>query len=221
MSRNYLFTTTFILASYCLSCQIDTSTYLSIGIGPSGLLDPITPSLNIVLEKSVGEKLNLELTYGLDLLNKTWADWHPNGDARHHEYKIGIKSISKPLSFFTNSNFFAGLEYYGVINNYERPRGSYFIDDNKFSYISAQVNRTIQGLRMKLGSKFSYNAIELEFYGGLGLRSINIEYSSIVGRRAGHIEFFKDFFIVDEYEGRRIRPELNFGFKISYCIHKS
>jgi len=90
--------------------------YLSIGLNPTMMLEPFTPSLGIGLEFSILKNLHGELTYGLDPNIKSTS--HPAPESRHHEYKMALKYLF--VDHYTNfPTPYIGLEYFAIRNKYE------------------------------------------------------------------------------------------------------
>lgn len=68
--------------------------FFTIGLIPTYLIDPITPSIGIALEHSLTKKINGELMYGYDPNLKIF-NFHKDPSSRHHEYKLTLKYLKQ------------------------------------------------------------------------------------------------------------------------------
>lgn len=205
--------------STSLQAQEEKRKYLSVGISPLGLLDPITPSFNFAIEVGLGPRFNVEFGYGLDL-NINVGGWHPNPDARHHKYQVGGKYfIDGHDAKFPNT--YLGLSFFSVVNDYAKSHGSFLQYDLLFSFETALVQRRIKGLRFRFGREIQpWDRLLLDFNIGLGIRQLRIDYFSDNFSNGGEFLTGPWFRAFDEYEGIYWKPDAQIGFKISYLISK-
>ena len=196
------------------NCQ--TNKHLSIGIGPLSYFDPITPSLNIHLEAKVFSHYSLDVAYGIDLSEIALLRWHPNSEFQHHEFKLGLKRL-----FLSSNDLYGGIEYFSVLNNYEKSSGQYINDGERLIFDSASVSRNIHGLRFKLGSQLIKKSFGIDFYLGAGIRNLNNLYDPVNERSADDLWEDSEWFApIDQTSGARLKLDLNMGFKIFYMILK-
>ncbi len=209
----------FLCSHLFLQAQEETKRYLTMGLSPFGLLDPITPSLNMAAEISLSQKISLELGYGLDL-NVNLTDWHESPEFRHHKYWIGSKYfIDGHDGNFPNT--YLGLSFFKVINDYEKSDGSFLQTDVVFSYETAFVERRINGMRFKLGREIQpWDPILVDFFIGLGISHLRIDYFSDNFFDGGEWPIDSWLRPFDWHEGRFYQPDAQIGIKISYLISK-
>ena len=210
---------TFILAIIQRSQGQERNKYFTIGIVPTSLLDPITPSLGFSLEYQLLEIIAIEVVYGYDLNNKPFLiNWHPNPEFRHHEYRMGIKyffiaSIPKKVP-----SAFLELEYFGVINEYEKTSDQYRENHREYTFKSAKVHRNINGIRAKYGVQSKLGKIFIEMYSGLGVRRIDIEYNP-VQRIISPFPIVDEWFTpIDRNAGIRYKLDAAIGLKLSFNL---
>jgi len=201
-----------------LESQDSKNQYFSFGVGPFGLLDPITPSLNLIAEAQLTSGINLEMTYGLDLIEESWLSHHPAPEFKHHEYKLGIRKVLKTDNKVYDVLQFWGLEYFRLTNNYNKNNGIFSRDNQDLRYSVAEISRKVSGLRVKSGWKIFSGRFETEFYFGGGLRLLNIQYlaEDIEPHALNLIQEISPR--IDFSEGAKLKLDLNVGFKVSYCL---
>ncbi len=215
----YALTGTLLLFQAHLLLAQTNQEKLSIGLVPTSLLDPITPSLGISVEVPVAESISLELVYGLDPnlgLNPT--EWHPAPEFRHHEYRTGAKYIFKVLP--SGVYPFVGAEYFGSYNHYEKERDVFHLDQQTFRFETAEVKRVINGGRLRAGMQRQMGKhFQWQTYLGIGVRNINIQYQSDNLQVAEEGIFDEWLVPMDRTAGRRNKIDMTFGVKLAYLIY--
>ncbi len=193
----------------------ESNGYFSIGIVPTYFFDPITPSIGIALEKSLYKKINLELTYGYDP-NINFLRWQEDPSARHHEYKLVFKYL------FTDKNldeldFYVGIDYFGNYKKYKSKNGFFKENGLSFSYQSADVIRKVNGSRIHFGLKlFNKSNIVFDFFSGVGIRFVNVGYTTNNSIQVSEPLYNKSLFIWDSEVGTRTTFAMTNGIKLAY-----
>jgi len=158
--------------------------YLSIGILPNYLLDPITPSIGLSVEHNIGYHWHIEYMYGYDP-NLVISRLHPDPASRHHEYRIAGK-------FFLESKAsrhvypYLGVDYFGTIDRYTRTDGWFQEGVQFFDFDSARVTRKINGGRFFYGIKYNYGTgLYFDILSAIGMRWVQTDYDpeNILNRR--------------------------------------
>lgn len=204
-----------------------TSKFFTIGVNPTMLLEPTTPSLGISMEHTIINSLTLELTYGLDLNWEPIFNYHPAPNFRHHEYKVYLKYYFNDYFYgkeFTNAtSFYAGVDYFGIRNTFERTNSTFQENSITYSYDQSSVNRKVNGFRINLGFKFAWGRhIYIDTYAGIGSRIINIKHTPINKVEVGPniITALELLAPIDKRAGVRRASAVSFGFNIAYRIFR-
>ena len=206
------------LFSSVLHAQEDSSRYFTIGLVPTYLFDPITPSVGIVLEHSLGKNITCEILYGMD---SNWAPiyWHPDRSSWHHDYKLTLKYIfgeENLLNLFP----YIGLDYFGNVSKYQRENDIYQEEGTYFSYDQAEILRLVNGARVNCGMKmYAEKRIVVDAFIGLGGRQVDIEYRPENSRVTSFDSFDEWIGPFDRQAGKRWTIAIIFGVKIAYRVY--
>ncbi len=223
--RTIAFIFIFLNVSFCYGQDQEVSSfrYLSIGIAPLSISDISTPTLNVAVETNIGKTKTVELTYGIPVLAGAFS--RDKQRLSQHEYRLAIRQIPKISVLDKKGIVFVGLEYFGVYDNYIRRSGDIEIDDFNFCYQSAEILRTVNGLRLELGFKLIANNFEGEIYTGTGVRRNNIQHYNVDGLTQQNC-FPEDSLLNFDFEPNDSRSgtfatlDINFGVKFSYALRK-
>jgi len=223
--RTIAFIFIFLNVSFCYGQdqEVFSFRYLSIGIAPLSISDISTPTLNVAVETNIGKTKTVELTYGIPVLAGAFS--RDKQRLSQHEYRLAIRQIPKISVLDKKGIVFVGLEYFGVYDNYIRRSGDIEIDDFNFCYQSAEILRTVNGLRLELGFKLIANNFEGEIYTGTGVRRNNIQHYNVDGLTQQNC-FPEDSFLNFDFEPNDSRSgtfatlDINFGVKLSYALRK-
>lgn len=198
----------------------DSNIHFSIGIVPTYLVDPITPSISFAIEHGLSEKINGEIMYGFDPNIKVLS-WHKDPFSKHHEYKLTLKYLVNAKD--QKDYFYYAIDYFGNYNKYNRINNYYQENDIYFGYDAAEVIRTVNGLRLNIGHSFNLKGnIWLDSFFGVGIRKINIQYlttnTSIIANSQINTrdELWTPF---DRIAGNRLKVAFILGFKVSYRFY--
>jgi len=205
----------------CVSAQEENKfKYFSVGVNPSMELEPITPSIGIMVEHSIWNNFNLEYTYGLDVNSTIGLDYHPNSAGRHHEFKVLLKYF---LTSKTNTDFapYLGIDYFAIRNLYELTNDTYEEENVVYDFEKADISRKVDGVRLNFGFKSEIgNNFWLDVYTGIGSRVVNLEYIGVSERTlSGNINFGDSFIFGPKHKTAGIRKGLiaiALGVNISY-----
>lgn len=193
--------------------------HISVGIGPFGYLDPITPSINFHGEAQVFNLFRMDVAYGLDVSKIALLRWHPNPEYRHHEMKVGLKRFLAPPYSSKNFVSYAGVEYFMVRNDYEKGNDQYRCNGEELLFDSAKVSRNVDGMRLKVGFQKVSKSFGIDIYFGAGVRYVAITYETTNERLAGNLwEIIGWFSPIDETARSRYRFDINLGFKLFYLL---
>ena len=193
--------------------------FLSIGIIPTELFDPITSSIAVSVEQKIAPRINVELMYGFDP-NIRFLDWHPDPESRHHEYKLSVKYlfVLEEKSF----SDYVGIDFFGNYNEYERTSSYYEENNVAYYYDEASIIRSVYGVRANYGMKFSLTEkVWLDFFMGAGVRNVSIEYTPERRRVVEYAPYNGSLFLSDSFDkiaGDSWKLALIFGFKVEYRI---
>lgn len=212
--------TLYLIALLVLSLNLfgqHSKDFFSIGITPTYLLDPITPSIGFSLEKKITRNVHLELMYGFDpdwkLLN-----WHPDPTSTHHEYKLAFKYLFNQEE---NEDYFiyVGGDFFGNYNEYERRRNTYQEKGEHYSFDRARIIRSVYGVRVNYGLKTKFiKRFWLEIYSGVGGRYRVIQYFP-EGKMLDESPPFDEWIVpFDRNAGRRWTFAFIIGLKVEYRI---
>ena len=190
--------------------------FLSIGITPTELFDPITSSIAVSVEQKIAPKINVELMYGFDP-NVKFLDWHPDPESRHHEYKLSLKY----LFVLEEKNFsdYVGIDFFGSYNEYERASGYYEEGNVAYYFDEANIIRSVYGCRANYGMKFSMTEkVWLDFFMGAGIRNVSIEYAPERRRVVEYAISDGSLISFDRTAGDSWKLALILGLKMEYRI---
>lgn len=210
----------FLLSITYSSAQEERVNYLSLGFGPVGIADPLSRSFNFIVEKNLTNNITWEITYGL------WPDYiFQPVNARttgmfQHEYRTSFRYIPKLANLEKNNLFFIGMEYSGVFQDYKSFSDEYrTASGDDLSYQSARVRRVVNGLRIESGVKLIRGWKELEIYGGIGIRHLDVRFTDVLPR-APSADWEPIVNYIRLEEGNYWRPDLHVGIKLCYTIRK-
>jgi len=214
--------TIFLLILFSIQSSLATgqeeSKYFSVGVVPTSLIDPITPSIGLSVEHSIIYRLNAEITYGFDPNINLWSG-HPDPSSIHHEYRMGLKYswTDADLPQFIG---YLSVDYFGNQNEYTKQNDSYKEDNVYYDFDDATVTRTVKGIRIGAGIKCQVSDyLWIDLFGGAGLRDVNLRYKA-VDRVVSPIPPFDEWITpFDRNAGKKRKPALLVGFKLAYRIY--
>lgn len=192
---------------------------LSVGLYPTSILDPITPTLDLAVEYGFHPKWSIEGVYGMNV-GVGLFNWISDPDAKHQEYRLMFKY---DLEDHKESilNRFIGFDLIGLQQEYERTFDWYQpTSGSPISFDRAYIHRKHFGVRLLGGYQVRLlKGLNVEFISGLGIKRLQIEYSQLVNESAG--QFFEEEVIwgqFDRREGHFWRVPAAFGVKLEYSI---
>ena len=201
--------------------------FLSLGTTPLNTLDPITGTLETVLELKPHSNLSGELKYGrkIEFLERILSNNISNKN--HREWKMGIKyflgafkgSIDS-TNFIASINPFIGIEHFRINHQYENSNSWLVRDGVAYRYDSSDVNRKVRGFRFRLGVAYTIDRHwGVEVYAGLGIKRINISHNTVNERREDRLLRRVVFNGPDDKkEGRLQKFDFILGFKLDYRL---
>ncbi len=184
-------------------------------------IDPFAPRFRVgyVQHLAPNWKLGLEIGYGYEGLSQFFSYQTNTGrEYRLWEVRPEIHYILNPkhrtLQYFS-------LELFYISQNHVFENGNYTLENNEILYFDrADFSRRKYGLHLKYGvfvntgKHFGFN-----FYGGLGFRIANKQYSNVLNPTTNS-DLFQESPIVAPYqrEGVRIGFTPTLGVKLYYKI---
>lgn len=193
--------------------------FFAIGLTPTYLLDPITPSIGLSVEASLLPRVNVEVLYGYDLGVENKA--HPDPLATHHEYKLTLKYLSKEKTK-SGVHSYWGLDFFGSYNAYQKADDVFAEGRNYFYYEQADVIRQVAGLRLNYGFKQQLRKrIWLDIYAGIGTRYVDVAYRPVNSMLIDEANIPRErFWSIDQNAGRKNTPAFIVGLKLEYNLGK-
>ncbi len=225
METKFIFTVSLLLFYFNTSlaqAKQDPYRHVSIGITPLNFIEPRTSTLESVAELRWNQHWAVEVKYGLK-----FTAIHPNrkvGIGDYYELKIGGKYYGEKWLRRRSFNPYYGLEYFYLNRRYDKVNGNFESGGNRFTYESSKVKCQVNAARLMSGISFldSDKAWTIEYYGGIGIRWISVDYYDIVNAQLSNNLFEeRDWAFwprVDREEGTKAKFDLAYGIKIAYKI---
>ncbi len=189
---------------------------VSLGLNPLNFFEPLTPTLEGVVELHWKTKYSLELKYGaaLSQLNLPTND-RVKGD--YHEYKIGFKYNFDEMSPTVYP--FIGLEFFAIDQKYTKTQDWFIRDGLSYYYDVSKVNRNVRSLRVKQGWHFKLdNRWYLESQFGLGVRRVTIDHNAENEMLTDDFLWDEWFTPIDRSVKDKIRGDFTLGLKVGFFL---
>lgn len=210
MKTKYLFLSTLVLSFFLFYQNVsaqETSFQkeISLGITPLNLIEPITPTFELVGGFRFHKKYEVEAKVGLPV-----GQWYQSTDflggfddneyskeGQYAEFKFGLKRAIKTTTSATGQirpSSFIGLEYFHHLHKYSEYDDTYRRAFQKYHFESATVSRTVKGVRARLGdTEYLSDIVVLDAYIGIGIKWETIDYQTVN-------EVVVDNYLYDEWD---------------------
>ena len=138
-----------------------------------------------------------------------------------HEYRTSFRYIPQLANLEKNNLFFLGLEYAGVFQDYRSFSDEYRTESGvDQTDRAATVRRVVNGLRLESGAKLIRGWKEIEIYGGVGIRHLDVQFSDVIPvEQNSNWEPIVDYIHLEE--GKYWKPDLHVGIKLCFIVRKN
>lgn len=184
---------------------------------PLSLLDPLA-SIQFALEHPVREKLSLqhEVGYIIENIYENNDFKNPRGWRIRNEVRFYLGSKGRRLK-----GAYLAPEFLFVSVSHER--NAFFgkncnstFDCDYYQYMDYTSRKQVFALHPKIGYQFSFNRINLDFYGGVGYRQVRVK--DFNKPPFGQEE--DEYFSFRKEPGIHHLPSLSLGFKLGFVLLK-
>ena len=213
-----------LLMAFSLSAQppAEKINFISIGITPFNMIEPITPTFETAVEVHLRQRVNFEVRYGLPFFNT--SNIHPvKQEENYSEFKAGIKYRLTPNRHGSlRSYLYLAWEYFHVDDRYIYQNDSYYRQGTYYDYDAAKVTRKVNGSRLKIGHQLQLGKIfTFDYALGFGIRQVSIDY--ITNNERPQPYYFREWeglfdFRGDRSAGIHTKPDFSIGVKFAAKI---
>ncbi|MEO6070003.1 MAG: hypothetical protein ABIN57_11845 [Chitinophagaceae bacterium] len=207
------------------NCQYNENKFLQVRFAPLNLFTPLTPTLQIGLQKRVNQRFALAADYGFRV-HKNLFYLSSNGRPNYHYYtakgevKYFFPTLSSSKSGFSNP--YISLQGFYLPQRYGREYGWLYQNNKSFQYDHSTISRNVFISSVLIGDEEVLHKIILDYYVGLGARRITIHHYNTSGAVERQRSFPADIgggIRIDEKEGNFYRPHLAWGIKLGYILN--
>ncbi|QCX02217.1 hypothetical protein FGM00_19620 [Aggregatimonas sangjinii] len=219
MKRSIFYLLVLLLGAQMFSQKADTNpdfnTNSYISINPLPLADPFTPRLRVGYVQHIKNriKVGVDIGYGNDVhkRNQEAGESYRLWELRPEVYYV-LKPEAKTIKYISAEFFYINQENRFVNGDYEREDG---VD---IDYDSADYERQKYGMHLKFGLFLDIGKrLGFNFYGGVGFRFRNNEYTNVVNPQEGNV--IREWYVGSEVEeGSDFRLNPSLGFKFYYKL---
>jgi hypothetical protein len=185
---------------------------------------PVPGNWLIAIQPGVGYQLNSRFLISAEIAFQTGKKNDPDSIFLEKKY-VRIKPEIK--YFFSDAKGFKdyiGVQFSYAIRSFISGKGYYYNHlpgDSVVHYDQAKINSPIVTSSVQLGSLMVVgNSFMLDFFIGVGIRSINTAYAQIVNPQPGPRRKPSSGIPMAEpsyyYPGSQIRGQVNFGIRVLY-----
>ncbi|RDC66504.1 hypothetical protein [Adhaeribacter pallidiroseus] len=216
-----------IVISVNAFCQPDSTRTWQVRLAPLSIIDPRTPALQVGLQKRLSRRLAFSAEYGLASLGwlqpkNSKSPWH---NFRYQKVRTEVKyflGLKKEIDF-KQLQPYVSVETFLLPQNYTKQNDYFWRDPVSYHYDFSKIQKTVWGNCLKIGLESNINRNwVMDFYWGLGVRSIFIKHHRLVNLRPEEEPYMlKEWFSGDDKDkiaGWQQTLHVALGFKLGYYI---
>ena len=218
-----ILTFSFLIRNSCY-CQNNPNKLFQLRIAPMNLVDPMTGTIQVGVQKRFNSMMAVAFDYGLKFDKLSFSSQkNDRKNYNYYKYKVEIKyflggktsqasQIDHP--YFSIQGFYFPQHY--------RKDNSWLIKNGKsYHFDHSMIDRKAIATSILFGDEHISGRLVFDGYVGVGLKQLNIKHqtTNAVDRPMSWFKEWLSLMPIDQYEGKFYRIHIPFGIKIGYIIN--
>ena len=196
---------------------------LRVHVTPLSLLDPMTGTLQVGLQKKLNRRIALSVDYGQQE-NIYGSHFGYHQDRKNYRYSKSRLELKCFLNLFNRDSLINVEPYYLSVEGMYFPQRYVKEDDwlltvdNSYRYEYSNIRRTVWVGSLKLGKETRHSRIVFDRYIGIGIRKLEISHQPFGAVEEEYLPTPHAFTPADRSQGIFYRPHLALGVKAGYIL---